>query len=384
MKILIVKLSAIGDVIHTLPSLNAIRKHYPDAHITWLIEEAASSLIIEHEALDRVIISKRKQWVKGIFGPFCIDNIKETYQFIKELRDTEYDLIIDFQGLLKSAALIALARGKRKTGFDKGMEHMEHSYIFLNERIPPVNMDNHALLRSLMLINALGIESKEIEYKLPVSCHTRKITNELLERHGIKEAGIIVAINPVAKWITKLWDNRKFALLADRLIEKYNASVIFTGSQSDRSTIDNILSCMSYGAVNLAGETTLKTLAALYEKTKFLISTDTGPMHMAAAVGTPVIALFGPTAPWRTGPFGAKHKIMRSGIDCSPCFKRQCSTINCMKQISVEQVLDAVISPTIHHSFRPPLPNLKSSLKSQKYQTKNIKPKISNQKYQNR
>ena len=344
MKILIIKLSAIGDVIHTLPALNAIRKRYPDAHITWLVEEAASSLVVEHEALDRVVISKRKRWVKGILGPSCLDNIKEAYQFIKELRDTEYDLIIDFQGLLKSAVLITLARGKRKIGFDKGMEHMEHSYIFLNERIPPVNMDNHALLRNLMLINVLGIKSKEIEYKIPVSDHTRNITDELLERHEIKDPGILVAINPVAKWKTKLWNNRKFALLADRLVEKYNASVIFTGSQSDRSTIENIMSCMSQSTVNLAGETTLKTLAALYEKIEFLISTDTGPMHMAAAVGTPVIALFGPTAPWRTGPFGSEHKILRSGLDCSPCFKRQCSTIDCMNQISVEQVMDAVNS----------------------------------------
>ena len=344
MKILIVKLSAIGDVIHTLPSLNAIRKHYPDAHITWLVEEAASNLVVRHEALDRVIISKRKQWIKGVLSPSCLKNIKELYQFIKELRDTEYDLIIDFQGLLKSGVLIALARGKRKTGFDKGMEHMEHSYIFLNERIPPVNMDNHALLRNLMLINTLGIKSKEIEYKIPISDHTRKFIDSILVRHRIKGPELLVAINPVAKWKTKLWDNRKFALLADRLIEKYNASVIFTGSQADRSTIDNIMSCMSQSAVNLAGETTLKTLAALYEKTKFLISTDTGPMHMAAAVGTPVIALSGPTAPWRTGPFGSEHKILRSGLDCSPCFKRQCSTIDCMKQISVEQVMDAVNS----------------------------------------
>jgi heptosyltransferase-1 len=350
MKILIVKLSAIGDVIHTLPSLNAIRAHYPDAHITWLVEEAASSLVVGHEALNRVIISKRKQWIKKILGPSCLNNIKEAYQFIKELRDTEYDLIIDFHGLLKSGVLIALARGKRKIGFDKGMEHMEHSYIFLNERIPPVNMDNHALLRSQMLINAIGIKSKKIEYKIPVSDHTHILTDELLERHGIKDTGILFAMNPVAKWETKLWDNLKFALLADRLIEKYNASVIFTGSQSDKSTIDNIMSCMSQSAVNLAGETTLKTLAALYEKTKFLISTDTGPMHMAAAVGTPVIALFGPTAPWRTGPFGSEHKILRSGLNCSPCFKRQCNTIDCMKQISVEQVMDAVNSILSHLS----------------------------------
>lgn len=344
MKILIVKLSAIGDVIHTLPSLNAIRKHYADAHITWLVEEAASSLVVGHEALNRVIISKRKQWIKKKIGPSCLKNIKEAYQFIKKLRDTEYDLIIDFHGLLKSGVLIALARGKRKIGFDKGMEHMEHSYIFLNERIPPVNMDNHALLRNLMLINAIGIKSKEIEYKLPVSDHTRRFLDSILERRRIKGSKLLVAINPVAKWETKLWDNRNFALLADKLIEKYNASVIFTGSQSDRSTIKDIMSFMSKKAVNLAGETTLKTLAALYEKTKFLISTDTGPMHMAAAVGTPVIALFGPTAPWRTGPFGSEHKILRSGLDCSPCFKRQCSTIDCMKQISVEQVLNAANS----------------------------------------
>jgi len=344
MKILIVKLSAIGDVIHTLPSLNAIRKHYPNAHITWLVEKAASSLVVGHEALNRVIISKRKQWIKKKFGPSCLNNIKEAHQFIKELRDTEYDLIIDFHGLLKSSVLIALARGKRKIGFDKGMEHMEHSYIFLNERIPAVNMDNHALLRSLMLINAIGINSKEIEYMIPVSDHTRILTDELLGCHGIKDPGIFVAMNPVAKWETKLWDNRKFALLADRLIEKYNACVIFTGSQSDKSTIKDIMSFMSKKAVNLAGETTLKTLAAIYKKTKLLISTDTGPMHMAAAVGTPVIALFGPTASWRTGPFGSKHKILRSGLNCSPCFKRQCSTIDCMKQISVKQVMDTVNS----------------------------------------
>jgi len=128
------------------------------------------------------------------------------------------------------------------------------------------------------------------------------------------------------------------------LNEKYNASAIFTGSQSDKSTINNILSYMSHSAVNLAGETTLKTLAALYEKIKFLISTDTGPMHMAAAVGTPVIALFGPTAPWRTRPFGAEHKIMRSKLYCSPCFKRKCNRIDCMHQISVEQIMDAIKS----------------------------------------
>ena len=121
MNILIVKLSAIGDVIHTMPALNAIRRHYPDARITWLVEEAASGLLEGHEALDRVLVSKRKRWLKNLRTSSRFEAVREAYRFVKELRDTHYDLIFDFQALLKSGILIALARGKRKVGFDKGL-----------------------------------------------------------------------------------------------------------------------------------------------------------------------------------------------------------------------------------------------------------------------
>ena len=342
MNILIVKLSAIGDVIHTLPALNAIRKRYPDARITWLVEEDAAPLVKGHTALDRVLVSKRKRWLKGIPGPSCVNNMKEVYRFLKELRDTRYDLIIDFQGLLKSGILIALCRGRRKIGYGRGMEHMECSYVFLNERVPPVDMDNHALMRGMMLLDAIGIPSNEMEYNLPVQDQDRTALDALLMRHGIRESGLLVAINPVAKWETKLWSDVKFAKLADSLIQQYAASVVFTGGGEDRGTVQGIISAMEAKAANLAGETTLRTLAALYEKTGFLVSTDTGPMHIAAAMGTPVIALFGPTAPWRTGPFGPDHQVIRVGKECSPCFRRQCSTIRCMEEISVEQVLDGV------------------------------------------
>jgi ADP-heptose:LPS heptosyltransferase len=101
---------------------------------------------------------------------------------------------------------------------------------------------------------------------------------------------------------------------------------------------------MNYRAANFSGKTTLMELAALYEKAAFVISTDTGPMHLAAAVGTPVIALFGPTAPWRTGPYGPGHQIVRAQLECSPCFKRRCETMDCMSHISVKQVMDAAVS----------------------------------------
>ena len=341
MKILIVKLSAIGDVIHTLPALNAIRKKYPDARITWLVEEAAADLVVGHRALDRVIVSKRKRWLKN---PHRAETLPDICKFLRELRDTRYDLILDFQGLLKSGILIALAKGGRKIGFDKGMEHHEHSYIFLNERVPPVDMEVHALTRGMMLLESIGIQSREVVFNLPVSDQDRNIANDLLMQHGIKTLELLVAINPMAKWETKLWDNLKFSNLADRLIEQANADVIFTGSQEDSEAIEDIISKMKSEAANLSGKTDLKTLAVLYEKASIVVSTDTGPMHLAAAIGTPVVALFGPTAPWRTGPFGASHKITRANLECSPCFKRQCNTIDCMKQISVEQVMDAVNS----------------------------------------
>jgi 3-deoxy-D-manno-octulosonic-acid transferase/heptosyltransferase-1 len=342
MNILIVKLSAIGDVIHTLPALNAIRKRYPDARITWLVEEDAAPLVKGHAALDRVLVSKRKRWLKAILSPSCVNNMREVCRFLKELRDTRYDLIIDFQGLLKSGILIALSRGRRKIGYGRGMEHMECSYMFLNERVSPVDMDNHALMRGMMLLDAIGIPSNEIEYKLAVQDQDRTTLEALLMRHGISESRLLVAINPVAKWETKLWSNLKFAKLADSLIQQYGANVVFTGGSEDRGTVQDIISAMEAKAANLAGETTLRTLASLYEKTDFLVSTDTGPMHIASAVGTPVVALFGPTAPWRTGPFGPDHQVIRVGTECSPCFKRQCSAIRCMEEISVEQVLDGI------------------------------------------
>lgn len=338
MKILIVKLSAIGDVIHTLPALNSLRRHFPDAHITWLVEEAAFPIVEGHRALNRVLVSKRKQWMKELKSRE--NSIGKILAFIKELRDTRYDMIIDFQALLKSGMLIALARGNRKIGFDRGMEHMEESHIFLNERVPPVSMERHALLRYLSLLEGIGIDSDEIVYDIPVDASHREKAENLMG--GLDTGKPFAAVNPMAKWETKLWYNDRFSELADNLAEKYDANILFTGSREDRPAVEDIISGMKHPAANLAGETDLKTLAAVYEKTEFLVTTDTGPMHLAAAVGTPVAAIFGPTAPWRTGPFGSGHKVIRKSVPCGPCFKRLCETKACMNKISVGDVMDGV------------------------------------------
>jgi 3-deoxy-D-manno-octulosonic-acid transferase/heptosyltransferase-1 len=343
-KILIVKLSAIGDVIHTLPALNALRERYPKARITWLVEEAAADLVIGHRALDRVLVSGRKRWIRQLKGPHRRQALSEMRRFWHDLRDTRYDMIIDFHGLLKSSLLVWLAHGKRKIGFDKGMQHQEHSYLFLNERVPPVDMEVHALVRGLMLLDAIGVKTRRVVFDVPVFARDHRQAESLLERHGMDGSRPLVAVNPVALWETKLWRDDRFAALADRLIQEMGVDVVFTGGPADRPIVDAILSRMTARAVNLAGKTGLKTLAALYRRTALLVTTDTGPMHLAAAVGTPVVALFGPTAPWRTGPFGEGHRVVRTAPACSPCFKRRCDGRRCccMRAITVEMVLDAI------------------------------------------
>jgi heptosyltransferase-1 len=341
-EILIVKMSAIGDVIHTLPALNAIRKQFPDARITWLVEEAAADIVLGHKALDRVIVSKRKQWIKELFSLKCGHAIKNIRNFLKELRNTKYDMIIDFQTLFKSGIMVMLAKGKRKIGFNKGMDHAESSHIFYNERIRPVSMEIHALERGLLLLKSLNIPCKKIEYDLPVTNKEKLNVDNLLRQKDIDPEKPIICINPQATWETKLWDSKKFADLSDRLKKKYHAQIVFTGGKSDQEAVNDIVSMMKLPGINLAGLTTLKTLAALYEKAALIVTTDTGPMHLAAAMGTKVVAIFGSTAPWRTGPYGSNNFIVRSDIYCSPCFKRECSTKECMENINVDDVMKGV------------------------------------------
>ena len=341
--ILIVKTSAIGDVIHTLPALNALRRKYPEAQIDWLVEEAAADLIIGHRALDTVLVSRRKAWARDLKQGRVLAAWRGFTDFVKKLRGTEYDLLIDFQGLLKSGIFVGLARAKRKVGFGKGMEHAECSYIFLNEPIPPVNMDQHAAIRELLLLKAIGVESEEVVFDLPVTDEQRKKIGQLLAAEGIDPAKPLVAINPMTTWETKHWRNERFARVADQLLDR-GMAVVFSGGPQDVQAIEGIRGAMTGKAVSLAGRTTLKDLAALYERVDVLITTDTGPMHLAAAAGTPVVALFGPTAPWRTGPFGSGHRILRADIACSPCLKKHCDREHaCMAEITVDQVVQAAL-----------------------------------------
>ena len=342
MNILIVKLSALGDVVQTIPAFEALRSHYPAAHISWLVEEGAAELLEYYPGLDEAYVCHREFWLKKLRKPLFWPAVAlDIIQFTRRLRSRYYDVIIDFQGLLKSAIWVGLARGARKIGFDGTREG---SWRFLNERLPPYDPDRHALDRYLDVARYLGAEVEEVLVRdlwTPAEEHQFKNRINQVTRNG---ATPLVVCHPMSRWQTKLWPEAKFARLATEMVERLQATVVFTGSTEDRDEITAVLhQAGGSGIYNWAGTTNLRELAYLCKKAIVVISTDSGPMHLAAVLGTPVVALFGPTAPWRTGPYGNKHRVLSMARDCSPCFQRSCETVECMRAIEVDDVFRAVV-----------------------------------------
>lgn len=346
MNILIVKTSAIGDVTHTIPALNCLRKQYPDAHITWLIEPAAADLVLGHGAVDVVLVAERQKWLKEFRSGQWLSAIKKFGRFVKRLRSRKYDLVLDFQGLLKSSLWVVLSGGKRRVGFGRGMQHAECSWLFLNERIPAVDMEIHALDRGFLLLKALGVACSEVAYDFPITDLLQDKVGVILKNAGFEDGKQpLVVINPQTTWDTKLWYDERFVQVADRLVER-GCFVVFSGGPGDVEANRAIVENMTPPALDMSGKSSLKELATLYKQADVLISTDTGPMHIGAAMDTPVVAVFGPTAPWRTGPYGENHQVLRSNLPCSPCFKRECPRSHnkeCMDTISVAQVVEATM-----------------------------------------
>jgi len=339
MNILIVKLSAIGDVVHTLPSLEAVRELYPHGHITWVIEEASADLVTGHPSLDRLLVSRRKRWLRNVRRPRAWrQTFRDMRQFLSDLRDRHYDIVIDFHGLFKSAAIVLLSRGKRKIGY-RSMQEL--SGLVLTEKIPE-DMKKHAIDRYLDFPRYLGWRGNGVQFRIPIGEEVKSSVRRLLHDNEIDIAAPFVAVSPLALWPTKLWDDGRFARLCDKIISDLSLPVLLTGADRDGS-LTRIEDTMQCPVVNLGGRTTLKELAYLFSHAAAVITTDSGPMHIAAAVGTPTVALFGPTDPSRTGPYGAGHRVIRGGVACSPCFLKRCDHRYCMDNITVDAVYGAVV-----------------------------------------
>ncbi len=347
MRILIVKLSSLGDVIQTLPVLSPLREKYPQAHITWLVEEETAELLMDHPLIDHVLIFRKNSWLRALANHRkWMQAFRDASDFIQNLRSVSYDLVIDFQGLLKSGMLVGVCRGKRKVGFSPAREK---SHIFLKEKVPYPQSALYAVDRYLHLIESLGCSCASPDFCISIRQHHRNNVLRFFNNNRINPDHAIAILHPGTRWKTKLWGEEKWAALGDLLHERDGVQVIFTGSQADTSLVRKITEGMKFPGINTAGKWGLKELAFLQTQADIVVTPDSGPMHLAAAMGTPVVALFGPTDEARTGPYGNIHRVVAASVECRPCLLRKCASPECMTQISVREIRKA-IEPYLHYA----------------------------------
>jgi ADP-heptose:LPS heptosyltransferase len=232
-RILILKLSALGDVIHTLPALTTLRRHQPEADIAWLVEDAAADLLDGHPALNRVLVLPRRVWSRDSREGRRMAAVRGFLAFARAFRTERFDLAIDFQGLAKSAVWMALARSPRKAGFGRGLPRNEGAWLTLSERVPPGSPDRHALDRGLALLEGLGFPRLPLAYDLPVGAEAEARAESLLREAGLAQGAAFVAVNPMTRWPTKDWEPARFAAVLDRLRAR-GIPVVLTGGPGDR------------------------------------------------------------------------------------------------------------------------------------------------------
>jgi lipopolysaccharide heptosyltransferase I len=335
--ILIVKPSSLGDIVHTLPAVHLIRQHDPDAVIVWVVNDALTGLVSLYSGVDEVIPFRRQRWAR-------IHHWPEVWGFLTDLRQHRFDLAIDFQGLLRSG-LIAFASGApRRIGFQNAREG---AGMFYTERIPlPANL-HHALDRNVFLVqSALGLATAATMPELGRPHDSVKEARRLLRQFHLDGAAPVLAVAPGARWPSKRWPPRFFAAVLDHLQQALpDLRCWILGSPDEAQAAAAVAQeCTRCRPVSLVGMTDLGTLVELLRCSDALLTNDSGPMHIAAALTLPTVAFFGATDPDLTGPHGELHTVFRTTCTLKPCFARDCPQANrpCSDGTSAARVAEAL------------------------------------------
>lgn len=320
-RILIIKPSAIGDVVHTLPILNLLRKRWPAAHIAWLLTPGCAGLLDGHPMLNEVIHFDRHRYARSWRDPASLLGL---FGFLRELREKKFDLVIDLQGLLRSGWFAWQTHSPKRIGFRNAREFAP---VFYTHSIRVGDSDQHAIDRYLKVAAELGCDTSEVAFPFHVTDDDRRHVDSL-----VSELGRFAVLLPGTNWPTKRWPVERFAQLIEPLRQRFNLHTVVAGGADDIDLANRI------GGQNLAGKTTLRQTVALLERAELVIANDSGPMHIAAALGRPLVALYGPTNPVRTGPYHRDDAVLRLDIPCSPCYSRRCSHQSCLQWLEVEPV----------------------------------------------
>ena len=330
--ILIVKLSAIGDVIHALPVAHSLKQNYPDARITWVVERPAYDLLTNNPDIDEIIIFDKPKF-KTLAGLF-----RHAPEFISLLRQKKFDLALDLQGLFKSGMISFLSGASTRFVYENTREGSQ----LLSTRIAGEYQRGHVVERCLDVVRGLGCQVGKPVFTLNVTPSEADLTKRIAAQANfdIEKPYVVFALG--ANWPNKIWPYEHFAKLSERLYDE-NIIPVMVGGKGDQVLAELIASMAKVPPIDLTGKTTLKQLAFIIQKARVFVGGDTGPMHLSAAVGTPTVALMGPTDIIRNGPYGQEASTIITPRECAGCWQRKCpKQLDCLQSISVEQVYEVV------------------------------------------
>jgi heptosyltransferase I len=357
-RILLIKPSAVGDVIHTVPILAKLRARYPTARIDWLLNPAIAELIGGHPALSNVIPFERNLYVRAWRSWSAVKGLG---RLLSTLRRNRYDLVIDLHGQFRSALLVLATGAPTRIGFDRPRNSarsasdrrlVEGAYIHgwtgtregawmaYTHRIPIPALDVHAVNRYLWLGPMLGLAEGPPDFRLPASPEAEIRVDALVERHGLGGKPLAILV-PGTLWETKHWRAEGFAEVARHLM-RTGWAVALAGSAAERARCLAV-AALCPGVSDLSGQTRLSDLAALIRRAEVCVTNDSGSMHLTVAMGRPVVSVFGPTDPVWIGPYGRPNAVVNAGLPCAPCYLRRLHSCPnghaCMKEVTGKMVI---------------------------------------------
>ncbi|OGX16437.1 MAG: lipopolysaccharide heptosyltransferase II [Omnitrophica WOR_2 bacterium RBG_13_41_10] len=331
-RILIFNVNWLGDVLFSTPCIRNIRHNYPDSYIACIIPSRCYLVLKDNPYLDEIIIYDEKDRHKGTLAKFA---------FVKFLRHKKFDTAFILHRSFTRALICRLARVPKIIGY-----YTKKRSLFLSEKItPPLKNSCHRIDYYLGIIEKAGLRVEDRALDFFTSEDDKKIIHDFLRQQAIDEKDFLVGINPGGNWLPKRWPREYWAILADRLICDFGAKVIITGSPQDMALVKDIQHLMKEKPIIACNIFNLKQFASLSQKLDLFVTADTGPLHIANAVGSKkIIAIFGPTSCAITGPYPDKNvTIISKDIGCKiPCYVVDCKDNRCMKAVTVDEVLEQV------------------------------------------
>jgi heptosyltransferase-1 len=334
-RIALIKPSALGDIVHALPVLTALRQRFPEAHITWVVGRAYQPLLEGHPDLDATLAFERRQLRSG-----PLRALWSCWRLARRLRTGCFDLVLDLQGLLRSGLMVLATRAPRRVGMSTAREGSAWSYtdiIDVPRGARKASGALHAVDRYWLVAQALGAGDGPKRFRLPVSEPASRWADDLLR--DCPRPWLALGVG--ARWLTKRWPAEHFAVLARRVQERFGGTALFLGSRDEKPLAQAVAGRLAGPWRDLTGATTLPQLTALLRRVDGMLANDTGPLHLAAALGRPVVAPYTCTRPELHGPYGAGGAVATT-VWCAGSYLRRCRRLECMAELTPKRLWPAL------------------------------------------